>query len=209
MSDETQIKAEWVSALMDGELRDSEFVHAIDHLERCESAREAWDTYHLVGDVLRSGQLATPAHDAVFLSRLRTQLATTAMDIDVVAVGHVLHEPVATKLPSKPAANDGWWRRVVGLASIAFVGLLVWQVQGWVGLDNVSSGKAVLAKLPAQPVVAVAPVPQAVTDEETPIMLRDPQLDALLAAHRQHGGVTALQMSAGFLRNATFNEANR
>jgi len=48
-----------------------------------------------------------------------------------------------------------------------------------------------------------------VAEESGAVMLRDPQLDALLAAHRQHGGVTALQMPAGFLRNATFNEASR
>jgi sigma-E factor negative regulatory protein RseA len=37
-------------------------------------------------------------------------------------------------------------------------------------------------------------------------MIRDPQLDAMLAAHKQFGGASALQMPAGFLRNATFQE---
>jgi sigma-E factor negative regulatory protein RseA len=36
-------------------------------------------------------------------------------------------------------------------------------------------------------------------------MLRDPHLDALMAAHRQFGGPSALQNSSGFLRNATFD----
>ncbi|MHB8949586.1 MAG: sigma-E factor negative regulatory protein, partial [Rhodoferax sp.] len=36
-------------------------------------------------------------------------------------------------------------------------------------------------------------------------MIRDPQLDALLAAHKQFGGTSALQGPAGFLRNATFD----
>jgi len=40
-------------------------------------------------------------------------------------------------------------------------------------------------------------------------MLRDAQLDALLAAHRQLGGGSALQMSSGFLRNATFDGGGR
>jgi hypothetical protein len=34
-------------------------------------------------------------------------------------------------------------------------------------------------------------------------MLRDPQLDALLAAHRQFGGTSALQTPTGFLRVET------
>jgi sigma-E factor negative regulatory protein RseA len=44
---------------------------------------------------------------------------------------------------------------------------------------------------------------------EAPVMIRDPQLDALLAAHRQFGGTSALQMPAGFLRRATFEEGPR
>lgn len=40
-------------------------------------------------------------------------------------------------------------------------------------------------------------------------MIRDPRLDELLAAHRQYGNTTALQMPAGFLRNATFEAPRR
>jgi len=45
-------------------------------------------------------------------------------------------------------------------------------------------------------------------DGASALMIRDPQLDALLAAHRQMGGTTALQMPSGFLRNATFDEVS-
>ena len=44
---------------------------------------------------------------------------------------------------------------------------------------------------------------------ESPVMLRDPRLDELLAAHRQFGGTSALQMPTGFLRNATFEPSDR
>ena len=48
------------------------------------------------------------------------------------------------------------------------------------------------------------------TQEDTrQVMIRDPRLDELLAAHRQTGGTTALQMPAGFLRNATFEAPAR
>ena len=40
-------------------------------------------------------------------------------------------------------------------------------------------------------------------------MLRDARLDELLAAHKQFGGISALQMPAGFLRNATFENPAR
>jgi sigma-E factor negative regulatory protein RseA len=41
------------------------------------------------------------------------------------------------------------------------------------------------------------------------VMIRDPRLDELLAAHKQFGGASALQMPAGFLRNATFEAPQR
>ena len=46
-------------------------------------------------------------------------------------------------------------------------------------------------------------------DDAPAIIIRDPQLDAMLAAHRQMGGATAFQMPSGFMRNATFNENKR
>ncbi len=48
-----------------------------------------------------------------------------------------------------------------------------------------------------------------VDNAEPPVMLRDPRLDELLAAHRQFGGTSALQMASGFLRNATFEPPGR
>jgi sigma-E factor negative regulatory protein RseA len=40
-------------------------------------------------------------------------------------------------------------------------------------------------------------------------MIRNRELDALMAAHRQSGGSSALQNPSGFLRNATFDGAAR
>ena len=59
----------------------------------------------------------------------------------------------------------------------------------------------------AAPVAAdTAPlVQQALTVAGQPqVMIRDPRIDELMAAHKQFGGTSALQMPAGFLRNATF-----
>jgi sigma-E factor negative regulatory protein RseA len=46
-----------------------------------------------------------------------------------------------------------------------------------------------------------------VTDQG--VVLRDPQLEELMAAHRQYGSMSALQMPAGFLRNATYDTPQR
>jgi sigma-E factor negative regulatory protein RseA len=39
------------------------------------------------------------------------------------------------------------------------------------------------------------------------ILIRDARLEQMLAEHRQYGGMSALQMPAGFLRNATYDTA--
>jgi sigma-E factor negative regulatory protein RseA len=58
-------------------------------------------------------------------------------------------------------------------------------------------------------VAATTPAATVVTNSDNSVMLRDPQLDELLAAHRQLGGGSALQTPAGFLRNATFDAPRR
>jgi sigma-E factor negative regulatory protein RseA len=65
---------------------------------------------------------------------------------------------------------------------------------GWSWISG-SPGEAQLARVAPTP---ATDVPQA------PVMIRDARLDELLAAHRQSGGASALQMPSGFLRNATF-----
>ena len=95
-------------------------------------------------------------------------------------------EPTLTR--AAEAANDirFHWARLMGVVLLLVGSLLGWQA--WVDSDE-AAGKARLVQAPA----------------ETPAtMIRDPQLDAMLAAHKQFGGASALQMPAGFLRNATF-----
>ena len=129
--------------------------------------------------------------------------------------------------PQVASANDNAWRLVVGLASVAVVGVMAWQ-----GFQDSGSQGAQLATAPvAAPATASQLAPSsaplaAMGDLSTtrvspsadnselamgtaPVMIRDPQLDALLAAHRQFGGTSALQMPTGFLRNATFEEGVR
>jgi sigma-E factor negative regulatory protein RseA len=48
-----------------------------------------------------------------------------------------------------------------------------------------------------------------VADGGSAVLIRDPRLDAFLAAHEQFGGTSALQMPAGFFRNATFEGPTR
>ncbi len=187
---------ELVSALADGELQGEELVQSLAVLQASAEAQACWHSYHLVGDVMRAGAgAATGAHDPAFMARLRERLLAegsrpqTEIQLDQM-------------LPRDSANDSVWrWKLVAGLSSLAMVAVLAWQLA-------VPSPQAVQlaapGALPMTPQVAIA-APGA----EAPVMIRDPRLDQLIAAHQQFGGTSALQMPAGFLRNATYERPAR
>jgi sigma-E factor negative regulatory protein RseA len=76
------------------------------------------------------------------------------------------------------------------------------------GLWNQTAQTTQLQALSANPSIPAATQAFSAQSQEQ-VMLRDPQLDALMAAHQQLGGHSALQMPSGFLRNATFERSSR
>jgi sigma-E factor negative regulatory protein RseA len=167
--------AELASALADGELSGDELAHAIAWVSQTEEGRRHWHNYHLLGEALRGAQVEVSSHDSVFLARLRERFQ---------------HE--STSSQGVEAANDVrfHWARLAGVVLVVVGSILGWQ--SWLDLGD-ATGQARIARVPAQ-----APSEAPVT------MLRDPQLDALMAAHKQFGGASVLQTPTGFLRNATF-----
>lgn len=210
---EIQPGYEQVSALMDGCLSGAEFEIAMQSTASGDM-RERWHLYHLIGDTLRSPELAACERDARFVERLSERLkleAAPASSVEpLVAVAPIIDGYRA----GQAAANDGVfrWKLVAGLASFAAVAAIGWGMLGSVGPQS-AGPQLVLNAVPAtgaargttqtaaaQPASAVA---------EAPVMLRDPQLDEFLAAHRQASGVSALGDASGFLRNATFEGTGR
>lgn len=96
------------------------------------------------------------------------------------------------------------WKMVAGLASLAAVTAL-----GWSAVDTLRSSTAGPQLAAAPAVVAPTQVATVTAGADQQVMLRDPRLDELVAAHKQFGGTTALQMPAGFLRNANFDKPSR
>lgn len=205
---------ELVSALVDGQLCAEEFADAVEWVGSDETARSTWHAYHLVGDVMRSGDSMAGGLDAAFMDRLRMGLQReNPRSLSRTAADFGSGESLSTKdkgvgMPRRAAANESRyrWRVVAGMVSLALVSLIGWQGLGrW----DEKSGTAQLAQVPA-PVSQPALFSQAaVNSAEAQLMIRDPQLDALLAAHKQFGGTSALQMPAGFMRNATFEGTAR
>ena len=205
---------EMLSALADGQLSGNALTQALEFSSQDEG-RETWQLYQLVGDVLRSPELARPVDNGDFLARLRTQLAQEAAPVAQATASSPTApaQPVLTQFTPPPqAANDSVfrWKMVAGLASLAAVATLVWSAVG--GLGGPPAG-AQMAAVPAPvtaPVSVQAPA-VAVADSQASqqVMIRDPRLDELLAAHKQFGGTSALQLPAGFLRNANFEAPKR
>jgi len=191
---------ELASALADGELQGAELAQALDALRTSEEAQLRWHTYQLVGDVLRSGTSApVRPHDAAFVARLRQRLQDEQA-APQPAVAQVMQAPLPT------SANDALWRwkLVAGLSSLAVVAVLGWQFA--MALRDEGTGVQLARSAAPGPTL---PPPAQLASAEAPVMIRDPQLDQLIAAHQQQGGASALQMPAGFLRNATFERPAR
>lgn len=205
---------EALSALLDGECAAVQMAELTQAYAASGKLRQAWAEYHWVGEALRGEAaaaeegLASPVFVAGVMARLAQEpqaprvLPTAPMP---VAVG------VSRPGASIEAANDAVfrWKLVAGMASFCAVAALAWQVA-----VAPSSSAPTLAQVPttgatASTVASATPPAMAWVPTERGLVLRDPQLEALMAAHRQYGGVSALQMPAGFLRNATYDVPQR
>lgn len=201
-----ELRREMVCALADGQLRGQDFAKSVESVQSNIDSCAAWQSYHVIGDVLRSPELAEHAGDLSFLARFQTRLAA---DADAQLAYKPMSPTFANSgLPARSAsqasANESVfaWKLTAGFASLAAVVAIGWSMTN--GLNGSSRG--------AQLAQAVPPPQTSLTSSgvsESAVMIRDPNLDALLAAHKQFGGGTALQMPSGFLRNATFEGAAR
>ncbi|MCX7277500.1 MAG: sigma-E factor negative regulatory protein [Burkholderiales bacterium] len=208
-----------LSALADGQLRGAAFAQAVERVEQDANAQATWHAYHVVGDVLRSGELALCSDDQAFLARFQSRLAqepaltptvsaANLIAIDAYKAGAEAHFYAEAAAPQE-ASNEHFfgWKLVAGLASVVAVVAVSWGVLSGSGAAPTGPQLA-QADAQAQPSTQVQ---QAVTlaDGAPQVMLRDARLDELMAEHKQFGGTSALQMPAGFLRNATFESPAR
>lgn len=227
---------EQVSALADGQLRGLEFAQTVEVIGTSSALRSSWHVYHVIGDVLRSSEQVQCADDVGFLARFQSRLANESVgstgkavrlaDSDMAAgVDTLLSiERPSTRLGTLPviadSANDSdfRWKLVAGFASIAAVVAIGWSAtSGMFGQPGRNDGGQLAGTSLPSPVAPAVMASLPSTSTQTVniagsgplVMIRDPHLDALLAAHKQFGGTSALQMPTGFLRNATFEGSSR
>jgi len=178
-----------------------------------------WSLHHWIGEALRGEPAhppASPAFANAVLARLAAEPAPAWNPIAAAREQPAAHvQPESRVQPAAPvpapqsAANDAVfrWKMVAGLASVASVAALSWSLLP--GAATPDAGQQWAQSPP--PLVAAAPDAAAQPADLQAVatvhglVWRDPQFEALMAAHRQHGSLNALHVPVGFMRNATYD----
>jgi sigma-E factor negative regulatory protein RseA len=168
----------WLSAAADGDPASLDRVGRVWREDA--EVRKTWHAYHLIGDTLRSAELAQPAaRDADFLIGVRARLAK-----EPVALAPA---PTATLAPTRRAASRWAVPAAVAAGFVVVAGVLV-----------VSRGTGPLSG--AQDVMAGASSPSGVLNvstlgsaprsvaQGTGAVLRDARVDELLRVHQASRG---------------------
>ncbi len=219
----------WLSALVDGDLGPAELSSVMQSWKDDAATRSTWHAYQMIGDTMRSDDLATdPARDELFLRRLRVAMAAEPIVLALplqrdLASDWVTADSVrAAGSTVGRSSNGGWvrraWHRPLAVAAgfVAVAGVAVMMRGGDPGASGegsvASAGSAVRAQ--AGVVVPVSnPGPAASFAGVVPTsdgrLLRDAQLDRYLLAHRQFTLGGQLGTPAGFVRNVELTTPER
>ncbi|MCM5680858.1 sigma-E factor negative regulatory protein [Schlegelella sp. S2-27] len=211
-----------LSALCDGEV-EADDLHSVLAAWRDPSERmatcEVWHAYQLIGDVMRSDDLAGRGRDGEFLSRLRERLTEEPVVMAPSATPGEAAGPavlVGNGGAATRARRRSWTAPVATAAGVmAVAGVLV--VTRLSDPSVLPGAGATLVQAPAAATVAAAsavPAPRPAGAEQIVVtangpLLRDARLEQYLAAHKQFGGSSALGVPSGFLRGATYEGPTR
>ncbi len=208
---------ERMSALADGAL-DAHAAASACALWRADAdARATWHAYQLIGDVLRSDDLARGAStDAGFMQALRTRLADEATVLAPQPLATTDPKPAVAATAARRSGRWSWLApSAVAAGFVAVAGVLMITRAP----DNAATAGPQVASLTpaAMPAMvsasALLPAPPATGDIQALAgngqFVRDAQLDRYLAAHKQFAGSSALGVPSGFLRAATVEMVGR
>lgn len=203
-----------MSALADGECEPGQLLAACEAWRREPQARSAWHAYALIGDVMRSEDLASPAaHDEAFLQRLRGRLASEPVVLapmpapvpalqPQVAVEGLQAQPARMRAGGAGPYRSMLRRRWVSPAAVA-AGLMMATGAMVVMRDSAGPDTGVRqAAFTAPPKKPELPAPR--FDD----VVRSAELDRYLAAHRQFSQGAALAMP-GAVRQVAVNPGER
>lgn len=176
-----------LSSLMDGDLPAGELAGVIARFCADDALRADWHAYHLIGDVLRSDDLATaPARDARFLQALRSRLEQEVAQQDAA--------PWLATAPRPPVPVPASASAVAAASVSVSAAPVRRRLSGWmVAPAAVAAGFVVVAavlvvnKALLSPPTAEAVFAQQMSSPASGVLVRDARLDRYLAAHRNLG----------------------
>ncbi len=216
---ETQgTQAEELSALVDGELHSGAVAGACARWRSDAASRATWHAYQLIGDVLRSEDLASDAsRDAAFLTTLRGRLAAEPV---VLAPQRATDQAEAASVSASvggAARRRRWtWAAPAAVAAgfVAVAGVLVVMrspgtLPAPVGAELARASSPQGNVSPQGVAVTAAPAAEPESLVATGQVIRDAGLDRYLAAHKHFAGSAALGVPSAFLRSATVDAAGR
>lgn len=168
-------------------------------------ARQAWHTHHLIGDVMRSDDLAhTATQDMAFISRLRDKLdAEPAYRSPVPEEAAKSAAKSAAPTLSRPHAHAHARRlrppvpALALAASVAVAAVALWVNRPWVPAS--ADGAPLLARTGATGATGAAAPALAVNGAG---VLRDPRLDEFLRLHQMARGGLPVSAPGGSLQRA-------
>jgi sigma-E factor negative regulatory protein RseA len=183
------------SALHDGQLSSADAMALVRASLADDQFIQQWHSMSAIGQVMRE--------EGIQLAGAAKKTASV-----VQAASAMQAVPIPPQI-RQTASNDSRWKMVAGVAALAAVGSLVWGLLGSSG-GTLSQTGAVLAsnqQSESRPNAALAGVSAGTSvaqiSGQEAMMIRNPRLDEFLAAHKQFGGVSALQQPAGSLRSAS------
>ncbi|RZS47449.1 sigma-E factor negative regulatory protein [Sphaerotilus mobilis] len=211
---------ERLSALLDGELDLHEIAPLSAAWGRDEDLREQWQTWGLIGDVLRTGaQARDTAHDQKLFEAIRTRLADEPVvlapnvrRLDATVPGDAA-APRVIALPRPRAGRMRWSRMGIPAAGIAaglaFVGVMVWKLPQPLEAGRELASAPTLA--PAAAVVvsassALSDVPRSADAVSDPPVL---PMQPYLQAHRAMTAGFAIDPGPGQLRRVAQEQVAR
>jgi sigma-E factor negative regulatory protein RseA len=198
MQSQVSSRGERLSAFVDGELFGEEHLNLDKFFSGLEAEdRAAWSSYHLIGDALRSDDLAvSPAASSAFLNGFAARFANEPHVLAPAAM------PVARRLLALR-------RRVVpAFAVAAAAATLTWivvpQLQGVPGGPGMTQVASVQSHGDSLQRVAMASVPAATVMPvaQDANIIRDASLDQYLEAHQQFAQQPVMPGSMPLIRAA-------
>jgi sigma-E factor negative regulatory protein RseA len=164
---------EHISALMDGELEESQLEQHLARLKEDAELLESWETFHLIGDVLRGERVLSGAFGRSIVGKLASE-------------------------PTVLAPRRGAAKKMLTYALSAAASLSAAAVVGWlVFFNNPLAPPPEVAKAPQSIPSPAAPPPQLAN------LPSDGTMNEYLMAHQEYSPSTAIQGLAPYIRTVS------